>query len=185
KRGAAEPGHEGDSRRAASCRAGAHATARRAAGRLRAALRRARGSDGAGRLPGRPLRHAGGLLRPARHAPPLSGPGADRGRGRALRGGPSALSALRPDELPAGPARRAAGRGRRGQKAPLLHAERLLELGPVGEGYLTELIHARPHTWKGDVERLFALLEEVGEERFTRLLKRALFSQLFGAEYVV
>ena len=63
--------------------------------------------------------------------------------------------------------------------------ERLLELGPVGEGYLTELIHARPHTWKGDVERLFALLEEVGEERFTRLLKRALFSQLFGAEYVV
>lgn len=63
--------------------------------------------------------------------------------------------------------------------------ERLLELGPVGEGYLTELIHARPHTWKGDVERLFALLEEVGEERFTRLLKRALFSRLFGAEYVV
>ena len=48
--------------------------------------------------------------------------------------------------------------------------ERLLELGPVGEGYLTELIHARPHTWKGDVERLFALLEEVGEERFTRCL---------------
>jgi len=63
--------------------------------------------------------------------------------------------------------------------------ERLLELGPVGEGYLTERIHARPHTWKGDVERLFALLEEVGEERFTRLLKRALFMRLFGAEYVV
>ena len=35
--------------------------------------------------------------------------------------------------------------------------ERILELGPVGEGYLTELIHQRPHTWKGDVERLFAL----------------------------
>lgn len=63
--------------------------------------------------------------------------------------------------------------------------ERLLELGPVGEGYLSELIHARPHTWKGDVERLFALLEEVGEERFARLLQRALFSRLFGAEYVV
>jgi transposase len=63
--------------------------------------------------------------------------------------------------------------------------ERILELGPAGEGFLTELIHARPHTWKADVERLFALLEEVGEERFLRLLQRALFQRLYGAEYVV
>lgn len=35
------------------------------------------------------------------------------------------------------------------------------------------------------VERLFALLEEVGEERFLRLLQRALFQRLYGAEYVV
>lgn len=63
--------------------------------------------------------------------------------------------------------------------------ERLLELGPVGEGYLTEVIHQRPHTWKGDVERLFALLEELGEVRFRTVLQRALFQRLFGAEYVV
>jgi len=63
--------------------------------------------------------------------------------------------------------------------------ERILELGPVGEGYLTELIHRRPHTWKGDVERLFALLEELGDERFRAVLQRALFQQLIGAEYVV
>jgi hypothetical protein len=63
--------------------------------------------------------------------------------------------------------------------------ERILELGSVGEGYLTELIHARPHTWKGDVERLFALLEELGDARFLRLLQRALFQRLYGAEYVV
>jgi transposase len=63
--------------------------------------------------------------------------------------------------------------------------ERILELGPVGEGYLTELIHARPRTWKGDVERLFALLEELGEDAFLRLLQRALFQRLYGAEYVV
>jgi hypothetical protein len=63
--------------------------------------------------------------------------------------------------------------------------ERILELGPVGEAYLTELIHTRPHTWKGDVERLFALLEEMGDDRFLRLLQRALFQQLYGAEYVV
>lgn len=63
--------------------------------------------------------------------------------------------------------------------------ERILELGPVGEGYLTELIHARPYTWKGDVERLFMLLEELGEPRFLRLLQRALFQRLYGAEYMV
>jgi transposase len=63
--------------------------------------------------------------------------------------------------------------------------ERILELGPVGESYLTELIHARPYTWKGDVERLFALLEELGEPPFLRLLQRALFQRLYGAEYVV
>ena len=63
--------------------------------------------------------------------------------------------------------------------------ERILELGPLGEGYLTELIHTRPYTWKADVERLFMLLEEVGESRFLDLLKRALFQRLYGAEYVV
>lgn len=63
--------------------------------------------------------------------------------------------------------------------------ERILELGPVAEAYLTEVIHARPHTWKGDIERLFALLEELGDERFLRLLQHALFQQLHGAEYVV
>jgi transposase len=63
--------------------------------------------------------------------------------------------------------------------------ERILELGPVGEGYLTELIHQRPHTWKGDVERLFALLEELGDAHFRLVLQRALFQRLIGAEYVV
>jgi transposase len=63
--------------------------------------------------------------------------------------------------------------------------ERILELGPIGEGYLTELIHARPHTWKPDVERLFQLLEELGDERFLRVLQKAFFRRLWGAEYVV
>jgi transposase len=63
--------------------------------------------------------------------------------------------------------------------------ERILELGPIGESYLTELIHARPLTWKGDVERLFMLLEEMGDTRFLRVLQRALFQRLYGSEYVV
>ena len=63
--------------------------------------------------------------------------------------------------------------------------ERLLELGPVGEAYLTELIHQRPYTWKGDVERLFALLEELGDAHFRLVLQRALFQRLIGADHVV
>lgn len=63
--------------------------------------------------------------------------------------------------------------------------ERILELGPVGEGYLTELIHQRPFTWRGDVERLFALLEELGDSQFRAVLQRALFQQLIGADHVV
>ena len=62
--------------------------------------------------------------------------------------------------------------------------ERLLELGPVGETYVTELVHQRSHTWKGDVERLFNALELVGEMRFRLVLQRALMQRLIGAEYV-
>lgn len=62
--------------------------------------------------------------------------------------------------------------------------ERLVELGPVGEAYVTELVHQRPHTWKGCVERLFAVLERVGEAHFRVVLQRALMQRLFGAEYV-
>lgn len=63
--------------------------------------------------------------------------------------------------------------------------ERLLELGAVGEAFLTELVHQRPHTWAGDVERLFQLLEELGEAVFRLVLQRALMQRTFGAEYVI
>ncbi len=62
--------------------------------------------------------------------------------------------------------------------------ERLVELGPVGEAYVTELVHQRPHTWKGCIERAFALLEQLGEARFRVLLQRAHMQRLFGAEYL-
>ena len=62
--------------------------------------------------------------------------------------------------------------------------ERLLELGPVGEAYVTELVHQRAHTWQGDVERLFNALEVLGEATFRGVLQRALMQRLIGAEYV-
>jgi hypothetical protein len=62
--------------------------------------------------------------------------------------------------------------------------QRLLELGPPAEHFLTELIHQRPRTWKGDVERLYELLNERGEHALLEALQGALLRGLIGAEYV-
>lgn len=62
--------------------------------------------------------------------------------------------------------------------------QRLLELGPVAEHYLTELIHQRPRTWRADVERLYELLDVCGELALLRALQAALLRGLIGAEYV-
>jgi transposase len=62
--------------------------------------------------------------------------------------------------------------------------QRLLELGPVVVSFLTELVHSRPRTWKGDVEALYALLERLGEEAFLTSVQNALLHGLIGAEYV-
>lgn len=45
-----------------------------------------------------------------------------------------------------------------GRRAELYYQrQRVLEIGPIAETFLTELVHARPHTWAADVRRLFAL----------------------------
>lgn len=62
--------------------------------------------------------------------------------------------------------------------------QRLLELGPVAEHFLTELIHQRPRTWRVDVERLYELLDGCGELALLRALQAALLRGLIGAEYV-
>jgi transposase len=62
--------------------------------------------------------------------------------------------------------------------------QRLLELGAMVVHFLTELVHRRPRTWKGDVEALYALLERHGEERLVQAVQAAELRGLFGAEYV-
>jgi transposase len=62
--------------------------------------------------------------------------------------------------------------------------QRLLELGSVVVHFLTEIVHCRPRTWKGDVEVLYALLEHHGEERLVQAVQAAELRGLFGAEYV-
>jgi transposase len=62
--------------------------------------------------------------------------------------------------------------------------QRLLELGPVAAGFLTELVHQHPRTWKGDVERLYQLLEQLGEQRLLNAMQAAMLRGLIGAQYV-
>ena len=45
-------------------------------------------------------------------------------------------------------------------------------------------MHQRPHTWKGCIARLFAMLEEIGDTRFRLVLQRALRHRLIGVEYL-
>lgn len=61
-----------------------------------------------------------------------------------------------------------------GRRADLYYQrQRVLEIGPIAETFLTELVHARPHTWAADVRRLFALLQEHGPERMAGALREA------------
>ena len=61
-----------------------------------------------------------------------------------------------------------------GRRADLYYQrQRLFEIGPIAETFLTELVHARPHTWAADVRQLFALLQEHGPERMGGVLREA------------
>ena len=51
--------------------------------------------------------------------------------------------------------------------------QRLLEIGPIAETFLTELVHARHHTWAADVRQLFAIHQENGPERMAGVLGEA------------
>jgi hypothetical protein len=46
--------------------------------------------------------------------------------------------------------------------------QRILELGPVAVHFFTELVHQRPRTWKGDLEKLYRLLNDIGEDPLAR-----------------
>lgn len=72
-----------------------------------------------------------------------------------------------------------------GKRAKLYYKrQQLFALGSVAAQYLTELVHRRSKTWITDVEKLFDLLQEHGEESLRSALTRGVTEQLFGAEYI-
>jgi transposase len=72
-----------------------------------------------------------------------------------------------------------------GRRAKLYYQrQRLLELGPPAEEFLTELVHARPRFWMDDVEKLFDRLQSLGASSLLMALQWASAKKLYGAEYV-
>ncbi len=76
----------------------------------------------------------------------------------------------------------AAVSGRRGQL--YFMRQRLLDLGPVAEAFLTEFVHSRSRTWGWDVRTLFDLLQQHGGDRLLRAFQVALDRGWHGAEYI-
>ena len=72
-----------------------------------------------------------------------------------------------------------------GRRAQLYYQrQRLLDLGPPAEAFLTELVHSRPRTWAWDVRTLFDLLQQHGGDRLLRAFQFALDRGWHGAEFV-
>jgi hypothetical protein len=72
-----------------------------------------------------------------------------------------------------------------GQRGKLyLKRQQLFELGQSAVDFLTEIVHARPRTWKGDVEKLHELLITRGPQPLLAAIQDASARRLFGAEYV-
>jgi transposase len=62
--------------------------------------------------------------------------------------------------------------------------QQLLDLGDDALTFLTEIVHRHRYTWKGQVEKLFDLLQEHGPGRMVEAFRSAVSERLYGAHYV-
>lgn len=72
--------------------------------------------------------------------------------------------------------------GLRGKR--YLKRQQLIELGPIVLDYITELVHRRPRTWYGDIERLHDELVAQGDRLLLSAIQQAHAGGQYGAEYV-
>jgi hypothetical protein len=73
----------------------------------------------------------------------------------------------------------------RGGRAKLYYQRQSLwELGPAAEGWLTELVHRRPASWRLDVEACFELLQDYGPQALLDAFAWGVRHHAIGAEYV-
>ena len=74
-------------------------------------------------------------------------------------------------------------RFRRGK--PFAQRQLLLDLDPLVEPYLTELVHRRPQGWHRDVEQIYQLYEQVGRTDLLVAIALATEQRCFGGEYLL
>lgn len=72
---------------------------------------------------------------------------------------------------------------RRGK--PYAQRQLLLDLDPLVEPYLTELVHRRPATWQNDVEIIYQLYQGIGRSDLLAAIELAVEQRCFGSEYLI
>jgi transposase len=66
-----------------------------------------------------------------------------------------------------------------------LKRQEILDLGPIAEAFLTEIVHRHRFTWKGEVDELHDALLAYGPASLARTLERAHKRRLWGAQHVI
>jgi hypothetical protein len=66
-----------------------------------------------------------------------------------------------------------------------LKRQEILDLGPVAEAFLTEIVHRHRFTWKAEVEQLHVALLAHGPALLQRSLAVAGEQRLYGAQHVL
>ncbi len=72
---------------------------------------------------------------------------------------------------------------RRGK--PYAQRQILLDLDPMVEPYLTELVHRCPSGWESHVDQLYQLYERIGRTDFLAAIDLASEARSFGSEYLI
>jgi transposase len=66
-----------------------------------------------------------------------------------------------------------------------LKRQDILDLGPIAEAFLTEIVHRHRFTWQGEVEELHDALVAYGPAALVQTLSRAHERRLWGAQHVI
>ena len=72
---------------------------------------------------------------------------------------------------------------RRGK--PYAQRQILLDLDPIVEPYLTELVHRCPLGWESHVDSMYQLYERIGRSEFLASIALASENRSFGSEYLI
>jgi transposase len=68
---------------------------------------------------------------------------------------------------------------------PYAQRQLLLDLAPIVESYLTELVHRRPLAWEKDVDATYELYQRIGRSDLLAAIELAIELRCFGSEYLL